>query len=112
MPYIQRNSSGAIVALLREPGAATNGEFLPSSHPDVCAFLAEGSEGDVQIALQASDADLARVTEDLIHLLVEKNLILFTELPAIVQEKLALRERLRAKLRPDGTSIVSEDDTL
>lgn len=63
-------------------------------------------------ALRNSDADLARVTEDLISLLVHKGLILFTELPEAVQVKLVDREKLREKLGPANVSILSEEDTL
>lgn len=63
-------------------------------------------------ALQDSDADLARVTEDLISLLVQKGIILFTELPEAVQVKLLDRERLREQLGKVNISILSEDDTI
>ena len=49
-------------------------------------------------ALAQSDAELARVTEDLISVLVKKGAILFTDLPEAVQAKLLDRETLRSKL--------------
>ncbi|WP_156495336.1 MULTISPECIES: hypothetical protein [unclassified Oleiphilus] len=64
------------------------------------------------LALQDSDVDLARVTEDLISLLVQKGIILFTELPSAVQAKLVDREKLREKLGQVNVSILSEGDTL
>ncbi len=63
-------------------------------------------------ALKNSDADLARVTEDLISLLVQKGIILFTELPEAVQVKLLDREKLREKLGPVNVSILSEEGSL
>tara|TARA_R110002072_G_scaffold100183_2_gene220559 strand:+ start:43031 stop:43255 length:225 start_codon:yes stop_codon:yes gene_type:complete len=63
-------------------------------------------------ALADSDAALARVTEDLIGLLVKKGTILFTDLPDAVQVKLLEREELRHKLDDTNVSFLSEDETL
>ena len=62
--------------------------------------------------LEGSDAQIARVTEDLVSILIAKNLILFTDLPEAVQQKLLYREKLREKLRAPIVSIVSDDETL
>jgi len=67
---------------------------------------------DVYQALQKSDADIARVTEDLIYLLVQKNIILFTELPEAVQAKLLSREKLRDELSGRVVSPLSDDETI
>ena len=78
MPYVNRKSDGSISALLKEPSDSVK-EYLPANHPEIIAFIdVDGSEGDVRLALQDSDAEIARVTEDLVHLLVKKNIILFT----------------------------------
>jgi hypothetical protein len=63
-------------------------------------------------ALALSDAELARVTEDLITVLVRKGAILFTDLPEAVQTKLLDREALRSKLENNKVSFLSEDETL
>lgn len=63
-------------------------------------------------ALAQSDAELARVTEDLITVLVKKGAILFTDLPEAVQTKLLDRESLRSKLEAKKVSFLSEDETL
>ena len=63
-------------------------------------------------ALAQSDADLARVTEDLITVLVKKGTILFTDLPEAVQTKLLDREALRNKLEDNKVSFLSDDETL
>mgnify|MGYP000583065169 CR=1 FL=1 len=64
------------------------------------------------VALKGSDAEIARVTEDLIYLLIKKNVILFTELPEMVQEKLLSREKLRSQLNSPLPSILSSDETI
>ena len=63
-------------------------------------------------ALKRSDAELARVTEDLVSLLVKKNTIMFTELPRVVQDKLLARESLREQLGRENVSILSDDETI
>ena len=63
-------------------------------------------------ALAQSDTELARVTEDLITVLVKKGVILFTDLPEAVQTKLLDREALRNKLEGNNVSFLSEDETL
>ncbi|MFT6029898.1 MAG: hypothetical protein ACI8O8_001639 [Oleiphilaceae bacterium] len=71
----------------------------------------ESKEGIIN-ALAQSDAELARVTEDLITVLVKKGAILFTDLPDAVQTKLLDREALRSKLENNKISFLSEDETL
>ena len=73
---------------------------------------AELERRDVYLALQSSDADIARVTEDLIYLLIQKNIILFTELPEVVQTKLLSREQLRGELGQQVISPLSDQETL
>ena len=122
MPYVVRQSDGSVKAIFKNASAESN-EYLPANHPDIAEFI-EGDvkadlsesvcleqEDDVHTALKSSDADIARVTEDLVYLLVKKNVILFTELPEMVQEKLISREKLRSKLKPIQQSIISDDET-
>ena len=63
-------------------------------------------------ALASSDAELARVTEDLIGLLIQKGTILFTDLPDVVQRKLLDREQLRNQLGDNAISFLSDDETI
>lgn len=115
MPYVMRQADGSISAILKE-ATADSEEYLPESHPDIAEFMgadtAMAGGDNLRLALQDSDAEIARVTEDLIHLLVKKNVILFTELPEMVQEKLISREKLRTKLNAPSYMIISEDETL
>jgi len=74
-----------------------------------------GDEANKELILQAlaaSDAELARVTEDLIVVLVKKGVILFTDLPGAVQSKLLDREALRNQLTAAPVTFLSEDDTI
>lgn len=50
-------------------------------------------------ALQQTDADVVRVLDDLIELLIDKGVIQFTELPQEAQQKLLNRSQLRQNQR-------------
>ncbi len=111
MPYAIRNINGEITALLRDPAIGAE-EFLSPSAPEVEAFLNDRPGEDPKLALADSDKDIARITEDLIHLLTAKNLILFTELPTAVQQKLLKRERLRSSLQGSIDNFLDEDESI
>lgn len=63
-------------------------------------------------ALSDSDASLARVTEDLIDILIARGLIQFTDFPPAAQAKLLERRQTRAMLNPplklldDGDGLI------
>lgn len=105
MPYVARNAQGRITAVY---DTARDGaqESLNADDPALRTFLGLGT-GDGR--LQSSDLALVRVIEDLVDLLVDKGVILFTDLPAPAQEKLLERGRLRRSL---GAPPVVDDDTL
>ena len=113
MPFVKRDASGEIVSL--HATAEEAAEQLPADHPQVEHFLAHHtlpSPHAYKRALAESDQEIARVTEDLIHLLVAKNLILFTELPEPVQRKLLARERLRSHLQQKEDNFLDDSELL
>ena len=112
MTYVKRNAEGDIVALLNE--ASEEGlEVLAWNHPEVIRFLQQSSQADETMAfLRQSDLDLVRVVEDLIELLVDKNVIMFTELPEPAQQKLLGRKRARENLTESSGLMVDENAIL
>ncbi len=90
MPYVRRHAEGRVDALFSE-AAPDAQELLPSTHPDVMAFLGGGEAA----AFNALDLDFVRVTEDLIYTLIEKGLLQFTDLPLDAQRKLDARDSFR-----------------
>ena len=64
----------------------------PSEHPAVPASQT------VQQELTESDASLARITEDLIDILIQRGVIQFTDFPAEAQAKLLQRRQSRVNL--------------
>ncbi|QXE91055.1 hypothetical protein [Geomonas subterranea] len=95
MFYVERDGEGKIVALHKNPDASATEQKSPMDK-EVLAFLNEsGAWGE---ALAFSDAATVRVIEDLVDLLVRKNVINFTELPEQAQQRIKARQSLREKI--------------
>ncbi|MBE0440125.1 MAG: hypothetical protein IBX57_10295 [Gammaproteobacteria bacterium] len=98
MAYVERNSQGHIIAA-HETQQSNAPEFLAIDSPELTQFLVNSaSKKDVQAALSTSDVELIRVLEDLINTLIDKKVILFTDLPMVAREKLSNREKIRGHL--------------
>jgi hypothetical protein len=95
MSFVKRNEKGLIVAISQAQGAGFT-EELPSGNEELTAFL--GSMDAAPQSIDATDLGFVRVQEDVIELLIEKGVILFTDLPASAQEKIMLRQQMRANL--------------
>jgi hypothetical protein len=112
MPYVQRNADGRIDTLTGEPGSTT--EFLPGEHPEVLQFLAQhqgaGSPDEAGLALLQEDLKLIRAIEDIIDLLISKNVIIFSELPVAVQQKIMKKRGYREKLFGVGGDLIGSEE--
>ena len=95
MPYIQRNAEGTIVAIVKEASDDAR-EFLSPSHPEIITFLCAGS-GEQEQFHPLADLEMVRVIEDLVELLISKNVIVLTDLPPAVQQKLLRQQSRRNK---------------
>lgn len=132
MPYLQRDASGRVIALLAEPAADAT-EFVSGAHSEVRAFLNGGGQTSaaaplqVQRARQADptpqpsaasaedddarrqfaemDGSMIRVIEDLLDVLIGKHLILLTDLPMDAQRKLLARKETRRALLGDAAGM-------
>lgn len=112
MPYVNRDENGKIIALVARPSRDT-AEKLSASDPEVLAFLQESeTEFPSREFLTSSDLELVRALEDVINLLVEKNVIKFTELPSAVQHKLLNRQYVREKLHDENGLLIEGEDIL
>ena len=110
MPFVVRDASGRIVKLLAEPSADGEEELQPDD-PGLMEFLARTQGGvELQNAMAASDADMIRVIEDLIAVLIDKRIIVLTDLPQQAQQKLARRYELRSKLSDLGGIVADADE--
>ncbi len=108
MAYILRNEQGAIIAASTNTQVDKDWQFIENNHPEYIAFL----EADIKQhdAFRESDIQLARVLEDLIEVLIERNLIQFTDFPSAAQKRLNDRQSMRSKNRL--TMIVEDDKRL
>ena len=73
--------------------------------------LLENLDGEGHQSLTDSDAGLARVTEDLIDILITRGIIQFTDFPPTAQAKLLQRRQTRATLSK-RLSLLDEGDDL
>ncbi len=94
MPYVMRNDAGQIVAVLSEQ--VEGAQMVAPNDDELTKFLQSDSpERRAQRELMESDMGLIRVIEDLIDVLIERRLIMFTDFPEPVQKKLLARRGLR-----------------
>ena len=94
MLYVARDKEGRI----REMHPAPHGdaqEALPADNAEVLEFINERWRQNEMLQL---DLDFIRVIEDLIELLIAKKVILVTDLPPQIQEKLMRRKIARQQI--------------
>lgn len=98
--YVQRNPNNEIIAVNKQPTAEAQ-EPMPSSDPELLSFLQQDdiSPETTIKSLKQSDLDMVRVVEDLINILIEKNIICFTDFPDASQSKIIARQKIRENLR-------------
>ncbi|MEL0022025.1 MAG: hypothetical protein VW709_19350, partial [Rickettsiales bacterium] len=70
-----------------------------------------GKDGATLEQLDASDLEMARITEDLIDLLIGRNIINFTDFPNMAQRKLINRRALRSNMSA-LTNLVSDEENI
>lgn len=94
MPYVRRDEQGRIAAIQFEPAAGYE-EVSPGSS-ELAEFIRRAA-GEPN-TLEQSDMRLVRVLEDLIELLIARDVIRFTDLPLPAQQKLLERRSMRQSL--------------
>lgn len=120
MPYVERDEKGKIVAVYSTPRENAT-EEVTATHPAIVEFMfgrdavtdeEASNSGYFQdlYELRLSDLALIRVLEDVIYLLLEKNILHITEFPVQAIRRLQQRERIRKKLRQIGGSLANNLD--
>jgi hypothetical protein len=110
MPYVVRDSSGKISGVLEHSEVAV-AEEMAADDPELKRFLVEqglSSPDTARQVLAESDLKMIRLVDDLIDLMIDKDVIKFTDLPPAAGEKYLQRQVARKRLQ----IIVSEDDIL
>ena len=106
MAYIQRDDSGRITGISDSANGSSD-EHLDLENPEIQAYLELAKN-----QLSSSDTETIRVIEDLVELLVEKKLIMLTDLPEAAQQKITVRQRMRGDLGMLAGLIVDEEGIL
>ena len=105
MLYVERAETGKIVALHSSPHPNAK-EQKAVLDEEILNFLYTTAGADPRkTLLSLSDISIIRLLEDLIDLLMQKNVILFTELPEQAQEKINERKKLRETLIPQELMV-------
>lgn len=95
MVYVIRDASGKIFAVSQLEMHSPEWECIDGESKDYIEFL-ENAIAE-QDPFRESDIHLARVLEDLISLLIDQDLIRFTDFPDLAQKRLIERQALRMK---------------
>lgn len=94
MPFVHKDANGKILAVYTEP--VEDSVEVASDDPELVAFIHQNLPSvDTADEWVQSDLGLARVLEDLIQVLIDKKVIMFTDFPPGAQEKLRARRGLR-----------------
>lgn len=112
MPFIQRNSDDQITAITQS--MEVGGECVAADHPELLRFLVSSGITDAgnvkNLEMLSSDLKMIRVIEDVIDILMSKNLLIFSDLPPAAQEKLLAQKGRREKLFGTGGGIIDLED--
>jgi len=78
--------------------------LVPHNHPDVVAFLKQRGQDPNQVEfalgeLRRTDHEMARAVEDVIMVLLKKNLFKMNDLPKPVQDRMSFRVKQRVLIQ-------------
>lgn len=108
MAFIRRDQHGNITGVFAQPQPDAS-EYLSAQAPELLNYLGQSAkEDEVKVMLNSSDMALIRVLEDLINTLVDKGVIMFTDLPPAARDKLLNREKIRDHL-DDLNNLIDDD---
>lgn len=109
MFYAERDQDGNIVAVRREAGGA-HVDTKPLGDQELEEFLAsEFGRSAYELLLRVADRKMIRVLDDLIEVLVSKNIIMLTDLPDEAREKFGDRQQVRRRMHDDGDELTVTD---
>ena len=110
MPYGKRNNKGKLIGIKDESDEIYQ-QWLSDDDSELLAFMQNTVKAnELKQSLSVSDDEMIRVIDDLIGLLVEKQVFVFTELPEAVQIKLNTRTTMRSGINPLENLISESDD--
>ena len=98
MPYLQKDSSGQIIKITLIP--TENSIAVKHDNPELKAFLEKYGQEPTVIDkamdyLQATDKEMGRASEDIVMMLLNKNVLSIDDLPLPLQTRLEQRAKRR-----------------
>ncbi len=113
MPYIIRDASGKVTRATVQ--AIHGAEMVPYNHPDLVAFLQANGQEPTKVEealseLRRTDAEMSRTVEDVVMVLLKKNILKMSDLPKPVQEKMAYRVKLRITIQETFDQASGQSD--
>lgn len=107
MAFVKRDREGKITAVSLEQVDGF-GESVDDDDAELKVFL---KTLGVDAEFSQSDIEFIRVLEDLMAVLMDKQVFLFTELPEEAQEKLLKRQSMR-NMRRGSLNLLDDDDLI
>ena len=109
MPFVKRDTQGGINAVYQQAGPGL--QQAPADDPELVEFLArDDPEAKTRWEFMQSDLDFVRVLEDVIEVLIDKGVILFSDLPGPAQKKFMSRRGMRKEITYVETLFTSEEE--
>lgn len=106
MPYVLRSDDGQITAVSQELVGDLDWEPVAADSKEYLVYLDEALTKEDRF--RESDIQLARVLEDLISLLIDRDFIRFTDFPDAAQKKLIERQGFRSGNK--NLNLLDDDD--
>jgi len=108
MIYVERSAEGKIINV--ELTSDARREEISVGDSELVEFIknAPNCEELTNTILHRLDLDMVRVIEDLFDIMIERDLIRFTDLPLPVQEKLMFKRKIR-NLANENTMLQEEE---
>jgi hypothetical protein len=109
MIYVLRDSQGRITKISESP-KSNEWQECQEGNKELQLFLQNNPSATKDI-MRSVDADFIRVLEDVIDLLINKEIIKFTDFPVPVQNKLLKRRKYRnvIKQNPDASILLDSN---
>lgn len=108
MIYVKRGDQGNITEIELTP--SSNNEEVSLNNVELINFIKNSPNREelTKSILDVLDLDMVRVIEDLIDIMIDRELIRFTDLPIPVQNKLVFKRKIR-NLTQENTLFQEEE---
>lgn len=110
MIYVKKNETGQVTDICFDQKSGF--EQASMFDNEVKNYIQDPNNQEiVKQIISMLDLDMVRITEDLIEVLIEKEIILFTDFPEAVQNKLLFKRLLRQVLsQKDNNSLYNDQE--